>query len=327
MSEKVDIILPNRIGDLILSLPAILCLKQLSEKYDANKKKFRIVTHLPLNDVLKALNLFDVIPLNGKTKIKSWLSPADKAFFLCTTSKNIGYHSKVNHGIQKSNKKLIRYTVNLPYLEADPDTFYPEELVSTLKNKFELPRFAIRHFGICLELGYTVDQILQTFRFDSTRLSLPDDFFNWKPPIEARYVAVCMEAAYGRIKNNSDRRWKEEYFFELAERAYRVHNVASVFIGIDTTLKLPERNYVIDLRSKLDLGQIAKMMHFSCGYVGNDTGPLHLANLMRKRSVGMYFREEAVRDYPPIFSHLNKIFFKPQGPEEIFQSLDELLKS
>jgi ADP-heptose:LPS heptosyltransferase len=327
IAGKIDIILPNRIGDLILTLPAILCLKQLKERYASDRREIRLVSPLALNNVISALNLFEVIRIDTRAKIRSWLSPADKAFFLCTSSKNIGYHAKVTLGRQLSNKKLIRYSVDLRYLSEDPDTCHPQDLVYSLRHKFQLPNHAIKQFGICLELGYTVEQILQTFRYDVTHLSFPDEFYDWQPPIETRYLVFCMEAAYGRNKHNSDRRWKEEHFFELAERAHQIHNVASVFIGISDVPALPDRNYFIDLRQKLDLDQIAKLQYFSCGYVGNDTGPLHLANLMKKRSIGMYFREEAVRDYPPIFPHLNKILFKPKGPEEIFQPLDELLRS
>ncbi len=325
MENKIDIVLPNRIGDLILSLPAIICLRQLIERYGSDHLKPRLVTRLPLADVLQALNLFEVLPMNAKTKIKSWLRPAGKAFFLSTTSKNIGYHAKVSCGKQLSNKKLIRYSVNLPYLSSDPDHFYPKELVNFLKGTIQLPGYAIRHFGICLELGYTVEQILETFRFDETHLALADDFFGSGPELNSRYLVFCMEAAYGRTKHNSDRRWNEECYFELADRAHDLHKVTSVFVGINNFPELPQREYFVDLRQKLSLGQIVRLLHYSCGYVGNDTGPLHLANLAKKRSIGMYFRERDVVGYHPVFPRYNEIVFKPQSSEEIYQSLDALL--
>jgi ADP-heptose:LPS heptosyltransferase len=265
MSEKIDIILPNRIGDLILSLPALLCLKQLTERYRAGRTRFRLVTHIPINEVLSAIDLYEVIPFNYKTKIISWLNPAKKAFFLATTSKNFGYHGKMMYGVKLSNKKLLRYSFDLKYLTDDPKTCFPEEMFSFLKDSLQLPVYAIRHFGLCLELGYTFDQILETFQFDPDHLSVNNEFFKEKPLEESNYLVFCMEAAYGRKKHNSDRRWNVEHFFDLAERAYNQHNVKSVFIGISELPELPDRSYFIDFRRKL-VFEIVQLLLFR-GYV------------------------------------------------------------
>jgi ADP-heptose:LPS heptosyltransferase len=214
----------------------------------------------------------------------------------------------------------------LKYLTVDPKTCFPEEMFNFLKDSLHLPVYAIRHFGLCLELGYTFDQIRETFQFDPAHLSVNNDFFKEKPLEESNYLVFCMEAAYGRKKHNSDRRWNVEHFFDLAERAYNSHNVKAVFIGISELPELPDRSYFIDLRRKLNLGEIVRLLHFSSGYVGNDTGPLHMANLIKKKSIGTYFREDSLISYHPIFPQYNKIFFKPQGPEEIYQSLAELLQ-
>lgn len=325
-TNKIDIILPNRIGDTILTLPAIICLKQLQEKYGAVHAEYKLVTHLPLTEILQSLNLFKVIQINLKTKINSWMAPADKAYFLSTTTRNLGYSSRLSHGLRMANKKHIRYSVNLPYLSYPiPETVLPEGLVIFLKSRFRFSGYTIRHFGLCLELGYTVEQIQQTFRFDTTYLFFTDDLFDWKPPMTSKYLVFCMEAAYKSKKVNADRRWKEEHFFDLAEVAYRKYGKQAAFIGINNVPELPDKPYFIDFRQKLNLRKTALLLHYSDGYVGNDTGPLHLANLMRKHSIGMYFREGAVIDYAPIFPQLNTIFLRPQKPDEIYESLEKLV--
>jgi ADP-heptose:LPS heptosyltransferase len=326
-TDKIDIILPNRIGDTILTLPAIFCLKQLQEKYGADDVEYKLVTYLPLTEILQSLNLFKVIQINFKAKMNSWLAPADKAFFLSTTSKNIGYRSRISHGLRMPNKKHIRYSFNLPYLRypVAAETLLPEELVDFLKSGFGFSGYTIRHFGLCLELGYTVEQIRQTFRFDRTNLSFSDVLFDWKPPVTSKYLVFCMEAASKSKKVNADRRWKEEHFFDLAEIAYRKYGKHAAFIGVNDIPELPDRPYFIDFRQKLNLKKTALLLHYSDGYVGNDTGPLHLANLMGKRSIGMYFREDAVINYAPLFPQLNTIFLRPRKPDEIYDSLDELV--
>lgn len=328
IKERIDIVLPNRIGDLILALPAILCLKQLETQNVSDCIEFRLLTHLPLVQLLKTLHLFDAAQITPATKIRSWLSPPDKAFFLSTTSKNIGYHAKTTYGVRLPNKKLIRYSVDTPYLIfPDQKSVLPGELVTFLKDNFQLSDSSIKHFGMCLELGYTVEQIKNNFSFDNNSLSLDEEFFDWKPPIASEYLVFCMEAASGRIKHNADRRWKEEYFLDLAERAHEKYGMHIAFIGISDQPELPKKPYFIDFRQKLDLKQNALLLHFSCGYVGNDTGPLHMANLMKKNSLGMYFREVAVVSYRPIFPQYNKIFYKPQSPQEIYSALDELVSA
>jgi ADP-heptose:LPS heptosyltransferase len=325
-TDKIDIILPNRIGDTILTLPAIYCLKQLQEKYGADDAEYKLVTHLPLMEILQSLNLFKVIQISFKAKINSWLAPADKAFFLSTTSKNIGYRSRISHGLRMPNKKHIRYSVNLPYLSYPiPENVLPEELTSFLKSKFRFSGYTIRHLGLCLELGYTVDQIQDVFRFDRTYLSFNDGLFDWKPPMNAKYLVFCMEAASNSKKVNADRRWNEEHFFDLAETAHGKYGKQAAFIGINNVPELPDKPYFIDFRQKLSLKKTALLLHYSDGYIGNDTGPLHLANLMGKRSVGMYFREGAVINYAPLFPELNTIFLKPRKPDEIYESLEKLV--
>ncbi|MDD2338299.1 MAG: glycosyltransferase family 9 protein [Geobacteraceae bacterium] len=325
--QRIEIVLPNRIGDTVLTLPAILCLKQLKEKYDSDRFEYELITALPLTEILQALDLFKVRRMTWCSKIKSWLAPADKTFFLSTTTGNLGYRSRKSHGLRMPNKKHIIYSVNMPYLSlAHMESILPVGLVEYLKSEFEFTSAKIRHFGICLEMGYTVDQIRQTFRFDAESLSLNNTFLQWKPSITSKYLVFCMEAASGRMKNNSDRLWKEEYFFDLAKMAYEKYGMQTAFIGISNFPKLPEKPYFVDFRGKLSLKETAMLLYYSCGYVGNDTGPSHLSNLMKKNSISIYMREDALRDFGPLFPHLMTKFLKPQTSEEIYPALEKLYR-
>ena len=59
-TEKIDIILPSRIGDCILSLPSLLCLKQVAEKFPEKKLKITIFSTSKLTEIIQKLNLFEV---------------------------------------------------------------------------------------------------------------------------------------------------------------------------------------------------------------------------------------------------------------------------
>jgi len=326
-ASKIDIVLPNRIGDAILTLPSLVCLKQLRGKYGGFDSEYKLITHLPLEEILQALNLFKVSRMTLGEKINSWLTPSDKAFFLVTTSRNLGYHSRLSHGLSLPNKKLVRYSKNLAYLNYPyPEDALPKALVEFLKSRFGFACSTIRHFGICLESGYTVEQIRQTFRFDKTSLSPAGDFFDWKPPVPSHYLVFCMEAASGsKRKQNADRRWQEEYFFDLAETAFKKYSLQAAFIGISNVPELPDKPYFIDFRQKHSLKQTALLLHYSGGYVGNDTGPLHLSNLMKKNAIGIYMREDDLLNNSPIFPQLTTKFLKPVSSEEIYPALGKLV--
>ena len=221
------------------------------------------------------------------------------------------------------NKKLIRYDVDTRYLNFSVERAgLPAELVAFLQEKYRLPFNIIRSFGICLDLGFTAAQIRSCFTFSEKSLALPDGFFNWQPPCPAPFLVICMEAAYGSVQHNSDRRWPEHQYYKIAEKVYRDYGCRSVFVGINTQPTVPPTDYCIDLRGKLNLKQLTQTLHASCGYIGNDTGPLHLANLVKKPSVGVYAR----KDYPaPIFGEYNTVVLLPQGIMDVYQHVEKVM--
>ena len=148
--HAVDIILPNRIGDAVMTLPVIVCLKQLIESGDKSFK-IKLLCIPALVKLFKALNLFDVEELNISTKVKSWLNPSDKAFFLETTSKNLGYHAKKTYGLTNSSKKLIKYSAEANYLHFNQtEKSLSKDLTNFLRTRYDLSWCSIRYFGICL---------------------------------------------------------------------------------------------------------------------------------------------------------------------------------
>ena len=362
--KNIDIILPNRIGDTILSLPALICLKQLIQAYGADNLNISVYLLRDLAKILRPYNIFKIEQMNISNKVKSWLFPSNKAFFLCSTSETIGFHSKTSYGEVLNHKKYAKYHINMPYLcFYTMQKTFPTDLYGFLKDKFNLSVCSIRYFGICLELGYTVEQIKQTFNFSPEILTLEKDFSKQSSGMNylvallqgitktaipnlfldlhdfeilkqvqhddaelqrINYLVFCMEAAYGKI-TDTDRCWKEEYFYELAEYAHEKFGLNSVFIGVKKQIKIPRKPYFLDLRKKLSLAEIANLLSNSNGYIGNDTGPLHIANLIKKPSLGIYFREKSLYEYNPLFSQFNHPILNPQTPNEVFPLLNMIL--
>lgn len=320
--KKIDIILPNRIGDAVLSLPLMLCLKQLEDKY----KKGNCITILPpssLCNLFESLNLFKVKELNCLSKLQSFINPPDITFFMMTTSQNLGYCGKKKYGEVFPHKKLIKYDVNTQYLDFDyARANLPKELQEFLRNEYKLSRCSIRSFGFCYDLGYSTEDIISTFKFNTDYLNPQSQFssFNIKK-LPEKYIVICPEAAYGK-KADSDRRWNIDNYFKIADFIYEKHNISAVFIGIDNKIKLPDKKYICDLRTKINLSATAKVILSSIGYIGNDTGPLHLSNLLKKKTLGIYFREGSTTDYSPIFYDLNKIILNPESIQKVLDLTD-----
>ncbi len=333
-SQKIDIILPTRIGDSILSIPALVCLGQLNQKYNSSLK-IKALTRTFIVDLFSSLNLFTCRSVNLAEKFKSFISPADKAFFVETTTGNLGYNSKMSYGIENPFKKLLKFSKQPVYLSfsARPDNStwekiknsFPEELVAFLLDKCGLSYYSTCYFGICLELGYSAEQIINTFNFSPDMLNL-NKFSDKIYSAENGYVVFCMEAGYGR-KHLDKRCWNIENYFEIANRCAADFGVKAVFVGMDNKTKLPDKDYIENFREKLNLFQLACLMKSSLCYVGNDTGPMHVANLMKKKTVAMYFKQETMVGFSPIFPELNTPLYKPAAAEEVYLEVSKILSS
>lgn len=322
--EKIDIILPSRLGDCIISLSAIVCLKQLNQLHN-NKYNIRLVSTNALTRVIESLDLFEIIDLNLQNKIFSWIKPADKVITLLTSSKTLGYKAKESYGHNISNK-AVKFDVHMPYLNVENTKEHiNSELFDYLFIEKNISTVGISFFGICLELGFTPEEIIKNFYFDQNSLEFRKNIIDWDSGLKAdNYYVFCMEAAYGS-KNDNDRRWNESNYFEISQRLYKEYNIESAFIGINNSIKLPDKPYMHDFRKKLSLEKTCMLFKHSRGYIGNDTGPLHIANLMKKPSVGVYFRKASLIDYTPIFKSLNNPVFSPQNIDEVYSYIKTLV--
>jgi len=325
-NKKINIILPWRIGDAILNIPMLVCLKQLNEKYKDNNK-IKIIAQPFLYKLYAPLGIFECKPLTLGRKIISNLKPDDIAFFPETINANWGYKAKLTYGLTNNCKKAIKFNHEMPFMNINKfKEFLPAELISFLQDKCHLSLYSISLFGILLELGYTTEQIINTFKLSPDSLAL-NNFNGFSHPVmNEKYLVFCMEAAYGR-KGDAFRRWEENNYIEIANKCFKDFGFKSVIVGVSQAFKLPDNSYFIDLRKQLDLFQLAHLIKSSVYYIGNDTAPLHIANIMQRPSIGVYFREESLTEFNPVFPKLNTKIFSPQSSDEVYDIFTNLNKS
>ena len=330
MSKSIYFVLPNRIGDAILSLPAVLCFKQLNDLAEPElKKEITIFPPDSLFEIIWSLKICKTLNLEEIIKVHSWFKPLEEVFSWNNSTQLIGLKAKQIYGEKVKSRWVSQfYTKDLKYLDLDKTAeLLDPELIRFLKEEKKLSLASIRYFGCMLDLGYTTEQIKKVFDFDTNSFALPAEGFNgWEPNlIKNNYIVFSMEAAYGR-KHEAKRRWNEENYFKIAEYIYEKHGLISVFIGLEKLPLIPSSaKYIIDQRNKLTTVQLAQLMLHSKGYIGNDTGPLHLANLLKKPSVCIYL-STLPENYGPIFPQLNFPIIQPTNPDETFKTIEDYIR-
>lgn len=316
-NKKVDIILSNRIGDSLFSIPAIVCLKQLLGKSNPNNYKVRILSTNMMTGLYNTLDLFEFVDLNLKTKVLSHIFPADISIFLQTTSKNYGICGKITYG---ENTIKNRFNHNIDYLYV-LDDWHKGKLAQYLKEEFNFYPAIIKYFGLLNTLGYTDDEIIETFEFDLDILHLKDKYSDLSLDF-GNYAVFCKEAGYNP-KLAKGRLWGDAKFYETAKYLYEKHGLKSVFVGIKQDL-LPQEEYIIDKRRVLNTFELADLFKTAKCFVGNDSGLLHFSNLMKCKGVGIHWSNSGINCFVPMHSSLLKRFLMPEV-DEVTAVLDEII--
>jgi ADP-heptose:LPS heptosyltransferase len=116
----------------------------------------------------------------------------------------------------------------------------------------------------------------------------------FNPQIEPfNYLVINPNASDLRL----ERRWPAEYFIQLIQEI-RLLKPEMLIVLIGNKLEanyvneiakhFQEDNRVIDSSGKLKLDELIAVMNNAAGIITNDTGPLHLALALRKRTVGLF---------------------------------------
>jgi len=323
MSSVFEIFVPDRIGDAILSVPALVCLKQLQQTYRPTLDKVRLYVPRSVHSVFTALNLFETRVLKPSDKLRSWLQPADHAVFLYSSHQYWGFYAKQTYGWKNPAKRLLHFTNHLPYLKLEHcERELPAALVRFLKENHGFSTASIRYFGLCLTLGYTLDQVLEVFEWDPEQVAVRKPKYP-SVNIAGAYFVFCIEASYGS-KRETQRRWDADDFVTLAQRVYQTLQIPVVFIGLDTHTPLPNTSYFYDLRGKLSMDEVFGLLQHAQGYAGNDSGPLHLANLAQTHTFGVYL-STTPENYGPIFPHRHFSLQNPSTSQEALESFTDWL--
>ncbi len=116
----------------------------------------------------------------------------------------------------------------------------------------------------------------------------------FNPQIElSNYLVINPNASDLRL----ERRWPAEYFIQLIQEIRVLKpEMFLVLIGNkqeanyvkEIAKHFQQDNHVIDSSGKLKLDELIAVMNHAEGIITNDTGPLHLALALRKKTIGLF---------------------------------------
>ena len=116
----------------------------------------------------------------------------------------------------------------------------------------------------------------------------------FNPQIESlNYLVINPNASDLRL----ERRWPAEYFIQLIQEIrvlkpemflVLIGNKQEAIYVNEIAKHFQQDNRVIDSSGKLKLDELIAVMNNATGIITNDTGPLHLALALRKKTVGLF---------------------------------------
>ncbi len=294
---NVLVLVPDKhMGDLVLSLSAINALKEFFKE-----KCFYVVVDSTYTEIIETtdgienLILYPRKQLNGNSFIKRLTILFDFLRQLRNTSPDIaidlqgGIASSTMTFLSGAPLRVGRSTAKRPY-------FYNLK-VNLSRGSHKLHSYAdiVSAVGVQSEIGVPRIKASES-KTAVLRNVLLKERINIEKPI------VCIHPGAGKIF----REWTSEGFAEISDwlssKGFQV-----VFVGgngdLDKTneitplLKHPSFN----LGGRLSLGELIALFAISSLYIGNDSGPLHIASAVGTLPViGLFFRPGADKTWSPL---------------------------
>ncbi|RLA87678.1 MAG: hypothetical protein DRG20_07235 [Deltaproteobacteria bacterium] len=332
------------IGDMLCILPVIRAIGKHFPSAHISilcRYKSEFFFYFPESKYISNYILFDV-----RTHHKSFLSKIKLIQTLRQKNFDLVYDPARGEGMMEHS--IIMFLSDIPYrigFEKDGCGF-----LYNVKRKF-LPDVPILKQNLLLleQIGiHSTDTTIHIY------LSKKDIEFvnhiilkNKKPFFVVIHPGATWHAKY--------RSWPIKNFVEIAKRIISNYGIKVVILGrkedkisnkIFTSLKSP---FIIDIVGKTTLGQMMAIIKHSHLFIGNDSGPLHIARAFKIPSIGIFgptSPKQVISDWenfipvqkklPCVPCYLHQPFFKPKckkplcltslSVDEVWTAVETMLK-
>ncbi len=278
--KNILIYLPNWLGDIIMSYPAINAIKvcypqsnitvvgkmSMTTIFEGNEIIDNIIDINKYKEINK--NDFDIIILLPNSLISAF-----RAF-------RMGIKERVGFSTDYRKMLLTKHTTARykGYEDTHTTDHYINMINATLNLNIEIPR----------PLLLPISEKLRS---------------KAKAYLEEQNIAGKAIFAYGiGATNGLGKIWNEQYYGEVANRMRQKYNASTLFVAtpsdaptIANIKKYLDHEPIIP---NTDLGTIAAILSYSSFFLGNDSGAMHLASAIGIPTIGLYFSTPYAKNYP-----------------------------
>ncbi|MCL4252216.1 MAG: glycosyltransferase family 9 protein [Anaerolineae bacterium] len=288
--ERILLIRPDHVGDMLLTLPAIHALKQAKPHAEIHALvggwSAGVLANIPHIDTVLTLN-FPGFSRNGEGK--GALSPYQLAIKTARQLRQVGYTSAVILRPDHWWGALVAFLAGIPerigYATRDVRPFLTHPLVhhhhhAILQNLRLVGRWTGEIAGDNIHYGYPLDDTDKQF-------------------IEG-YLADCGISPNGRLlcihpgAGTWVKRWDEHHWAQVADTLSEQLECTVVFTGGGHELPMIRniinqmKNSACVMAGNTEIGQLAALYARALVVIGPDSGPLHLAAAVKTPTVSLF---------------------------------------
>lgn len=294
--KNVLVLMPDKhMGDLVLSLSSINALKELFKE-----KKIFIVVDSAYREIIEAvdgLNNVLFYPrklLNKENFIKQLALQFDFLRQLRSTSPDIAID--LHGGVASSIMTFLSGASLRVGRTSAKRAFLYNMKVDPLNGKHKIHSY----FGIASAVGCQSKAVIYRLAAtESKRTALKNILL--KEGIAVEKPIICIHPVAGRIFKE----WIPEGFAEIAD-SLASEGFQVVFIGssgdaekIHEIISITKRK-TYNFAGKISLGELIALFEISSLYIGNDSGPMHLASAVGTLPIiGLFFRPGSDKSWHP----------------------------
>ena len=280
--KKIAVLRANALGDFIFVIPALRALRETYKEAE--------ITYLgkPWHaDFLKKrcpfVDRFLVVPKYsgvGEDRTVQKKGKILENFFSKMKKERFDLALQLHGGGRNSNPFLLRLGARITAGLKTPDAKAPDISIPYFFYQSEV----MRYLEVARAVGAETEKIEPEIKL------LPKDFYFVHKIFSSRERFVVFHPGASDLR----RRWAPENFAEVAN-ALLPRNVKIVITGsleekhIAKKIIKKTRARVLDLCGKMSLGDLAGLLAESELVISNDTGPLHLAQAVGAKTIGIFW--------------------------------------
>lgn len=267
---------PNWLGDIIMSIPAVLLIK---EKY--KDAKITVMAKKSMFGIFEASDLFDnVIELKNFSSLRKY---GFDAAILFPNS----FESALRifgHGI----KRRIGY-------KADYRNFMLTDAVE--RKEVQWIHTADYYINLLKVLDIRAQRTAIKLKIKDEILIKAKEYLKEVNPENKKIFAYGIGAtnSYGKI-------WKEEYFAETCNYLSKKYGALTLFITVPSEKEIQEKiSSMLNEKPVIPyfgLDMIAAILSLCSGFIGNDSGAMHVASIVGIPTLALYFATPYYQNSP-----------------------------